>query len=183
MNALDRRMRRRWFPLLLFGLLACLSGPVFADASATAAEEDEAAIRIELWPGGIAPGSEHVSLPQRIFDRGVLPNGSRDRAITGITRPYLVVYRPARPNGTSLLVLPGGGYGRIVLDKEAATLAPVLANGEGFKVLLPLPLWERVGVRGETFGAGRFRLRHRRPTASLAALPPHPRPLPSGERE
>lgn len=136
MNELNRRMRRRWFPPLLSGLLACLPGPVFADASPPAAEEDEAAIRIELWPGGVAPGSEHVPLPQRIFDRGVLANGSRDRAITGITRPYLVVYRPARPNGTSLLVLPGGGYERIVLDKEASTLAPVLANGEGFTLFV-----------------------------------------------
>lgn len=136
MNALNRCMRRRWFPLLLSGLLACLSGPVFADASPPAAEEDEATIRIELWPGGVAPGSENVSLPQRIFDRGVLPNGSRDRAITGVTRPYLVVYRPVRPNGTSLLVLPGGGYERIVLDKEASTLAPVLANDEGFTLFV-----------------------------------------------
>lgn len=136
MKELNRRMRRRWFPLLLSGLLAYLSGSAFAGASPPPVEEEEAAIRIELWPGGVAPGSERVSLPQRIFDRGVLPNGSRDRAITGITRPYLVVYRPGRPNGTSLLVLPGGGYERVVLDKEASTLVPVLANDEGFTLFV-----------------------------------------------
>ena len=135
MNALNRRIRRRWFPLLLSCLLAGLPGPAFADASASAVEEEEA-IRIELWPGGVAPGSEQVSWSQRMFDRGVLPNGSRDRAISGVSRPDLIVYRPARPNGTSLLVLPGGVYERVVLDKEASTLAPVLANDEGFTLFV-----------------------------------------------
>jgi acetyl esterase/lipase len=125
--------RRPWGPPCLAGLLACLAGCAFADARA---QEDDAAIRIELWPGGIAPGSEQVPLPQRIVDRGHLADGSRDRAITGIARPYLAVYRPARANGTALLVLPGGGYERIVIDKEASTLAPVLADGEGFTLFV-----------------------------------------------
>ena len=73
-------MRHRWSQLLFFVLLACLSGPLLAGASAPTAGEDEETIRIDLWPGGVAPGSEDVSLSQRIFDRGVLPNGSRDRA-------------------------------------------------------------------------------------------------------
>ena len=169
-------MRHRWSQLLFSVLLACLSGPLLAGASAPTAGEDEETIRIDLWPGGVAPGSEDVSVSQRIFDRGVLPNGSRDRAIVGITRPYLVVYRPTRPNGTSLLVLPGGGYERIVLDKEASTLAPVLANEEGFTLFVlryRLPGEGHAGARDAPLADAQRGLRLIRSCAAEWRLDPH----------
>lgn len=48
----------------------------------------------------------------------------QDRAILAITAPQLLVYKPDRPNGTALLVTPGGAYQRVVIDKEAAEIAP-----------------------------------------------------------
>ena len=68
-------MRHRWSQLLFSVLLACLSGPLLAGASAPTAGEDEETIRIDLWPGGVAPGSEHVSLSQRIFDAACCRTG------------------------------------------------------------------------------------------------------------
>lgn len=71
---------------------------------------------LELWPVG-APGAPATLPVERIEERSKDPSLS-DRAATGIVRPRLVVFRPAKPNGSALLVAPGGGYVRVVLDKE-----------------------------------------------------------------
>ena len=42
--------------------------------------------------------------------------------------PTLKVFRPARPNGAAVLVMPGGGYRRVVLDKEGDETARRLAE-------------------------------------------------------
>jgi acetyl esterase/lipase len=73
---------------------------------------------IELWPVGRVPGSAGISVSRQVFERGS-PN-AHDRAITRVSRPILDVFRPERPNGAALLILPGGGYVRLAIDKEGA---------------------------------------------------------------
>ncbi|MGH8054689.1 MAG: alpha/beta hydrolase [Stenotrophomonas sp.] len=83
--------------------------------------------RIALWPQGLAPGDKPLQQAQRIVERSAdaaLP----DRYIDHVSRPYLVVYRPAQPNGDALLVIPGGGYQRVVLDKEGSALVPAFVD-------------------------------------------------------
>ena len=41
-----------------------------------------------------------------------------DRAVIHVRKPTLKIFTPANPNGAAVLVLPGGGYQRVVLDKE-----------------------------------------------------------------
>jgi acetyl esterase/lipase len=103
---------------------------------------------IPLWPG-IAPGSGAVKLVEKLVDRsrdaarpdqhgdpGRVPKPSRDatqpakpagsardRYVTGISRPSLTAYLPDKPNGASLIVAPGGGYVREVIDKEGIEVA------------------------------------------------------------
>ena len=91
---------------------------------------EEAASRIWLWPDKTAPGSEHIAARQLIVERSD-DAGAPDRIITRVTQPYLVVYRPRRPNGTALLVTPGGGYERVVLDKEGSALVPAFTEQAG----------------------------------------------------
>jgi acetyl esterase/lipase len=81
---------------------------------------------IQMWPGG-PPGSAQFSEPQKILERSKDP-AVQDRAMLAITNPSLIAYRPERPNGTALLVTPGGAYQRVVLDKEAAEIAPRFMN-------------------------------------------------------
>ena len=50
-----------------------------------------------------------------------------DRAVYGITRPRMVVFRPDRPNGAAALIMPGGGYRWVVIDKEGYEIARWLA--------------------------------------------------------
>lgn len=93
-----------WVPLAL----ALLAG-----GTADAAEALEV---VPIWPDEVRdeiadPGSLIVT------ERGDV-NGIRDRAATGISDPDLTIFRAAEANGYALLILPGGGYTRVVMDKE-----------------------------------------------------------------
>lgn len=71
---------------------------------------------IELWPGG-APGGESVQLTEHVVDREN-PFGLVDRAAHDVTRPTLSVFKPQKPDGSAILIIPGGGYRWVVIDKE-----------------------------------------------------------------
>ncbi len=71
---------------------------------------------IPLWPGA-APGSEKLTITEKITERSKDP-AKPDRIYTQIVSPSLTVHRPEKPNGIAMIVAPGGGYQRIVLDKE-----------------------------------------------------------------
>jgi acetyl esterase/lipase len=85
---------------------------------------------IALWPNGLAPGDKALSQPVRIVERSTDP-ALPDRYIDHVSEPYLVVYRPPKPNGSALLVIPGGGYQRVVLDKEGTALVPAFVAQGG----------------------------------------------------
>jgi acetyl esterase/lipase len=63
---------------------------------------------ITLWPG-TPPGGEGIHLDLKVTD-AVQPDGFHVRAISQIQTPGFFVYRPAKPNGLGLLIIPGGGY-------------------------------------------------------------------------
>jgi acetyl esterase/lipase len=90
--------------------------------------------RVQLWPG-VAPGSEGLVLVQRVVERSADP-ALPDRYVDGVIAPSLAVYRPARPDGRALLVIPGGGYRRVVLDKEGSALTAAFAEGGGLTVFV-----------------------------------------------
>lgn len=115
---------------LLLGAL----GPTAAAERPTSESAAEVAARLPLWPGpapGSTAGSEHARLVER-SDDPALP----DRALSGRYQPYMVVYRPKHPNGSALLVAPGGGYARVVLDKEGTALVPIFAEQAGITLFV-----------------------------------------------
>lgn len=75
---------------------------------------------IEIWPD-LAPGETTrltgETLPARA---GENPPITR---VTNITRPTMTVHRPAQPNGTAVVILPGGGFSRVVPDLEGTEAA------------------------------------------------------------
>ena len=73
---------------------------------------------VELWPAGRVPGSQGVTVTRQVLERG--SPDAHDRAVTRVSRPILEVFRPERPNGAALLLLPGGAYVRLAVDKEGA---------------------------------------------------------------
>lgn len=80
---------------------------------------------IRLWPDG-SPGGEGVTLTPRVVERSTDP-AFHDRFARYTTDPILTVLRPARPNGASMLLIPGGGYKWAVVDKEGLDCARVFA--------------------------------------------------------
>ncbi len=79
--------------------------------------------QINIWPG-TAPGSENVTVVETIDDRD--PNGGDcylNRAVDKVTNPTLKAFLPANPNGTAVILCPGGGYARLAYDKEGYNIA------------------------------------------------------------
>tara|TARA_R110000787_G_scaffold102192_5_gene208080 strand:- start:6901 stop:7737 length:837 start_codon:yes stop_codon:yes gene_type:complete len=46
------------------------------------------------------------------------PFGLRDRAVLDVTVPTLSIFRPDNPDGSAILIIPGGGYKWVVVEKE-----------------------------------------------------------------
>ncbi|MEN5059215.1 alpha/beta hydrolase [Luteimonas sp. TWI1416] len=110
---LRRSIRPLSCALLLFG-----AAGLGAVQAAPIAEKE----RIDLWPAaGASDGGDRVTERSRDPTRP-------DRIIEDVRRPYLAVHVPAQPNGAALLVVPGGGYARVVLDKEGSALVPAFVD-------------------------------------------------------
>ncbi|WP_454760527.1 alpha/beta hydrolase [Caulobacter segnis] len=73
---------------------------------------------VELWPVGRVPGSAGVTAVRQVLERG--SPAAHDRAVMHVSRPILEVFRPEKPNGAAMVILPGGGYMRLAVDKEGA---------------------------------------------------------------
>lgn len=73
---------------------------------------------VQLWsdvpPGGGGPSGNHL-----LTSHGSLSN---------VTRPYLQIFRPVKPNGKAVIVAAGGGYKRIELGIEGWPLADWLTE-------------------------------------------------------
>ena len=105
-------MRRK---LILAAAMTVISADLPAADPVPAAEPG--GVTFALWPGG-APGAERVTAREALLER--LPEGPlRDRFAEHVTKPMLTMFAPTgAPNGITLLIVPGGGYVRVVIDKE-----------------------------------------------------------------
>ncbi|MFC3443361.1 alpha/beta hydrolase [Sphingobium rhizovicinum] len=104
-------------------------GPAKGAASAAVAEVTGAVqpdLMIDLWPGG-PPGMAPVAPAEMVRERSSDPTLT-DRALIHIARPRLAVFRARNPNGAAMLVMPGGGYSWVVIDKEGYEIGPWLAQ-------------------------------------------------------
>jgi len=89
---------------------------------------------VPLWPG-TPPGGAGVSLKAQIVERSANTGLFNDRYVDHVGTPLLGVYRPDKPDGSAVLLAPGGGYRLIVLDKEGIETARRL-NASGVTVFL-----------------------------------------------
>ena len=102
-------------------LTACTTPPAALPASAPADalivdldhQPDET---VHLWPAG-PPGGVPAGLAEHHVERAN-PYGLADRALLEVTDPTLSVFRPAHPDGSAILIIPGGGYKWVVVEKE-----------------------------------------------------------------
>jgi acetyl esterase/lipase len=82
----------------------------------------ENALEIPLFPGAAGNDSSET-----IVERSTDPM-RKDRAVSEVSSPSLFMYRPEKPNGASMLILPGGGFHRISIDKEGVDIAGWLSS-------------------------------------------------------
>ncbi len=62
---------------------------------------------IQLWPEGV-PGLKADAAEEKIVDGRVV----------GVHYPTITMYAPERPNGTAVIVCPGGGYVRLAIGEN-----------------------------------------------------------------
>jgi acetyl esterase/lipase len=88
---------------------------------------------VDLWPEG-APGAPSTLPVETVNERSTDPQLT-DRAVAGVSRPRMAVFRPGVSNGAAVLVTPGGGYRWVVVDKEGYEFGHWL-SGRGFTVFV-----------------------------------------------
>lgn len=127
-------------------LAAGLAGTVVA-SSASALEPPVPTspdASFNLWSGD-APGLLDPTLDDHVEQGGTGP-AILDRAMERVRTPRVDVFRAKQPNGAAVLILPGGGYRRLVFDREGYEPAAWLtARGIAAFVLmyrLPGQSWE-----------------------------------------
>jgi acetyl esterase/lipase len=83
---------------------------------------------IPLWPEGVPP-AVRVDAPAAKGPIGDEKTAAGDRT-SNVSVPTLTVYYPAvdRPNGTAVIVCPGGGYGFVSNDREGIQFANWLSH-------------------------------------------------------
>lgn len=129
----------------LFSLLCSLSlaaSPAVAAAAAqralptpVAGATEAAGERIALWPAGHVPGESTTVRGLHVVERSNDPSRP-DRYVDQVDAPWLLVHAPTRPNGKALLVIPGGGYQRVVIDKEGTELVPQWVERAGYTLFV-----------------------------------------------
>jgi len=106
--------------------VALLAGSAAGQSSPTPAAGDPAAPdfppkeRFPLWPGK-PPGTPTKPIVPNWTMNNAPPN--RELWIRGVASPEVHVFRPARPDGSSLLILPGGGYEFLSVQNEGLDAA------------------------------------------------------------
>lgn len=79
---------------------------------------------IELWPHPPA-GALHPDMTELVEQSSSSPDYS-SRRMKGITRPRMTVFPAARPNGSAMLVIPGGGFAWNYFEHEGHYIADIL---------------------------------------------------------
>jgi acetyl esterase/lipase len=82
-------------------------------------------IVVKLWAGG-APEKPGV----KIEPEKEVPKKSADdvQRITNVTEPMITVFKPVKPNGTAVLVCPGGGYGILAYEHEGSQVCEFMTK-------------------------------------------------------
>lgn len=116
-------VRRRTF--LGGSFAAAIATSVSGDAQLTTSPNATPAIpppwpspeSFPLWPGQ-PPGA-----PSRPIVPELTASGDGQLRLRGVAIPQIHVYRPARPDGSALLTLPGGGYSFLSIQNEGLDAA------------------------------------------------------------
>lgn len=119
------------FPACLFCSLFC-AGVVRAASPAAPVHVGPASpLEVKLWPGH-APGFRHQR--EEVTENRMIDTNAQglNRSVSYVSEPTLFAFLPEKPafDRTAIVIFPGGGYHRIVVDKEGMDVASWL-NTQG----------------------------------------------------
>ena len=109
-------MDRRTFIAALAAL------PAGSRASGLSSPPFDSLETVALWPW-LPPGAGNILPALHVAEQSPTPGAFHDRIVTGIAHPALYVLRPHHPDGSALLIVPGGGYRELWIDKEGFDIA------------------------------------------------------------
>lgn len=80
---------------------------------------------IRIWPDGPAEDNG-ITSPESTGDWGM---------VTNVSEAHMYVYKASRPNGTAIIMCPGGGYFGLSIDSEGHDMAQWM-TGEGITYIV-----------------------------------------------
>mgnify|MGYP003633175420 FL=1 len=80
-------------------------------------------VEINLWDSEISGAIENPNYKEvKIYKDSILQSTSK------VSVPTLTIFKPKIPNGTSVVIFPGGGYHHLAMNKEGYKVAQFLNN-------------------------------------------------------
>jgi acetyl esterase/lipase len=79
-----------------------------------------------LWARGL-PAPAPPGLVEELIERAAPGAALRDRIARGVTKPGITLLPASRPDGSVVLIIPGGAYQHVVFDKEGLEIAEWMA--------------------------------------------------------
>src|SRR4026208_2616327 len=103
---------------------------------------------LSVWPGDV-PGDYGTIGPERVRAPSEAPTKNA-KWITGVTKPTITVFRPAKDKntGAAMVICPGGGYWNLAWDKEGEEVAAWLNSVGITGVVLKYRVPRRSGEPG-----------------------------------
>lgn len=80
-------------------------------------------LTVKLWPQGAPEPAGSVAGPEEIQPK----RDGRQVRLVNVSEPTLSIYQPERPNGTAVLVAPGGAYQFLAIEHEGTQVCERLA--------------------------------------------------------
>ena len=80
-------------------------------------------ITLKLWPGGAPEPAGFKAEPETVMP----PKDEKDvKRVSNVSEPTIAVFKPEKPNGTAVIVCPGGGYRILAIEHEGTQVCDYL---------------------------------------------------------
>ena len=80
-------------------------------------------LTLKLWPNG---AQEPVGFKIEAEKEIPKKNDADVKRVTNVSEPTIAIYKPANPNGTAVIVAPGGGYSILAIEHEGTQVCEYL---------------------------------------------------------
>ncbi len=101
-------------------------------------------IVVKLWPKGAPEPAGFTMGPEK----SIPPKNEQDvLRVTDVSDPTISIYKPDKPNGTAVIVAPGGGYNILAIEHEGTQVCEWLNSMGVTGVLLKYRVPDRKGTK------------------------------------